>query len=90
MFVTIRINSKQRWRDARDAAVALEDLEAENETQARQEAWKVCKDLASSDDILKEFTTALKGIGLVGEKPNGTIIFLALLSRLHSCSQFPQ
>jgi hypothetical protein len=73
---------EERLREALEAAVAWEDLsEAESRKRAR-DAWAACRELAESADILSEFSSDLERCRLVGERVNGEILFLALVSRL--------
>jgi hypothetical protein len=48
----------------------------------RSEAWQTCADLAQSENILAEFDRALDAIGLVGERRNAKLLYLAITSRL--------
>ena len=70
-----------RLREALESAEAWEDLsEAEGRKRAR-EAWDECWELAENPDILSEFSRDLEACRLVGERTNGEILFLALVSR---------
>jgi CHC2 zinc finger len=73
---------KERLRVALETGEAWEDLsEAEGRKRAR-EAWAECRALAETPDILSEFSRDLELCRLVGERTNGEILFLALVSRL--------
>ena len=56
-----------------------ESVEAE---AARSEAWETCSELARSENILAEFDRALDSVGLVGERGNAKLLYLAITSRL--------
>jgi hypothetical protein len=72
----------ERLREALRMAAAWEDL-AESESRERaQEAWEECRGLAESADILSEFSRDLEACRVVGERTNGELLFLALVSRL--------
>jgi hypothetical protein len=71
-----------RLREALETATAWERLsEAEGRKRAR-EAWTGCRELAERSDILSEFSRDLERCRVVGERVNGEILFLALVSRL--------
>jgi hypothetical protein len=71
-----------RLREALESAEAWEDIsEAEGRKRSR-EAWDECHELAQSADILSEFSRDLEACRLVGERTNGEILYLALVSRL--------
>ena len=72
----------ERLREALEGAAAWEDL-AESESRERErEAWEECKELAESTDILAMFSRDLEACRVVGEKNNGELLYLALVSRL--------
>jgi hypothetical protein len=72
----------RRLRTAREDAEAWLDI-AETEQQERaREALAKCRELARSPDILEEFSCDLEACRVVGERTNGEILFLALVSRL--------
>jgi len=72
----------ERLQEALETAEAWENLsEAEGRERAR-EAWDECRELAESPDILSEFSRDLERCRVVGERTNGEILFLALVSRL--------
>src|SRR5215213_9980407 len=71
-----------RLREAMESAEAWEDLSKAEGRKRMREAWDECRELAASPDILSEFSRDLEVCRLVGERPNGEILFLALVSRL--------
>jgi hypothetical protein len=72
----------ERLRDALEKSEAWEDL-AESESRERAwAAWEGCRELAETPDILSEFSRDLEGCRVVGERTNGELLFLALVSRL--------
>jgi hypothetical protein len=73
---------KERLRVALEMGEAWEDLSDAEERKRAREAWDECRDLAESPDILSEFSRDLERCRLVGERVNGEILFLALVSRL--------
>jgi hypothetical protein len=73
---------KERLREALEAAEAWEDLSEAQGRKRMREAYDECRELAESPDILKEFSRDLEACRVVGERTNGEILFLALVSRL--------
>jgi hypothetical protein len=72
----------ERWRKALKRAAAWEDL-AESESRERTRvAWEECRELAEGRDILSEFSRDLEACRVVGERTNGELLYLALVSRL--------
>ena len=73
---------RAKLRKAREGARAWLDI-AETEQQERaREARAECRELAQSPDILEEFSRDMEACRVVGERTNGEILFLALVSRL--------
>jgi hypothetical protein len=73
---------RDKLRKARQGARAWLDI-AETEQQERaREARAECRELAESPDILEAFSRDLEACRVVGERINGAILFLALVSRL--------
>jgi hypothetical protein len=72
----------ERLREALEAAEAWEDLSDAEGRKRAQKAWAACRELAESPDILSEFSRDLEACRVVGEKINGEILYLALVSRL--------
>ncbi len=72
----------KKLRAAREGARAWSDLvDAEGKERA-QEAWAGCAELARRPDILSEFSRDLEACRVVGERSNGELLYLALVSRL--------
>ena len=72
----------QAWRSLLDAAVCWEDVEAETSRATAAGAWERCADLATQDDILAAFYTALAARGVAGEQRAAKLLYLAQTSRL--------
>src|SRR5215210_3258544 len=72
----------ERLRKAREGARAWLDIAETEEQERAREAWAECRELAESPDILEEFSRDLEACRVVGERTNGEILFLALVSRL--------
>src|SRR5215217_2508827 len=72
----------ERLRVALEMGDAWKDLSDAEERKRAWEAWDECRELAESTDILSEFSRDLERCRLVGERINGEILFLALVSRL--------
>ena len=73
---------KGRLRKAREAARAWVDIAQTEEQERTREAWAECGELAQSTDILADFSRDLEACRVVGEKNNGELLYLALVSRL--------
>ncbi|MEJ7873298.1 MAG: hypothetical protein WKF67_13650 [Rubrobacteraceae bacterium] len=71
-----------RLREALETAAAWEELAASEEWERAREAWNECHELAESPDILSEFSRDLEACRVVGERANGELLYLALVSRL--------
>jgi hypothetical protein len=71
----------ERLREARENARAWLDIAETEEQERTREAWAECQELAESPDILAEFSRDLEGSGVVGERINGELLYLALTSR---------
>jgi hypothetical protein len=68
-------------REARENARTWLDIAETEEQDRTREAWAECQELAESPDILAEFSRDLDGSGVVGERTNGELLYLALTSR---------
>ena len=73
---------RERLRVALEMGDAWKDLSDAEERKRAWEAWDECRELAESTDILSEFSRDLERCRLVGERINGEILYLALVSRL--------
>ena len=73
---------KERLHEAREASQAWVDIAQTEEHERTREAWAECGVLAQSADILAEFSHDLEACRVVGEKNNGELLYLALVSRL--------
>ena len=73
---------KGRLRKARDEARAQLEIAQTEEQERAREAWAECGELAQSPDVLAEFSRDLEACRVVGEKNNGELLYLALVSRL--------
>jgi transposase-like protein len=71
-----------KLRTAREHARAWLDIAEAEEQERAREALAECRELVESPDILKEFSRDLEACRVVGERTNGEILFLALVSRL--------
>ena len=69
-------------RKAREGARAWRDMAEAEEHERAREAWASCRELAESPDILSEFSRDLEACRVVGERTNGELLYLALVSRL--------
>jgi hypothetical protein len=54
---------------------------AKSGATAQPSLWDRCKHIAKMPDILGEFTKSIRAQGLVGEKKNASLIYLAVTSR---------
>jgi CHC2 zinc finger len=72
----------RRLRTAREDARAWLDIAEAEEQERAREALAECRELTQSPDILEEFSRDLEACRVVGERTNGEILFLALVSRL--------
>jgi hypothetical protein len=72
----------ERLRTALEAARAWTDLAAAEDREREREAWAACEELATMPDILSEFSRDLERCRVVGERNNGELLYLALVSRL--------
>ncbi len=73
---------KSRWGKAIQSALPWPEHEKKINEALKKEAWKHCRTLAQSSNILNEFVADIRKSGLTGEDRNAQIIFLALVSRL--------
>lgn len=73
---------EERLREARESARAWLDIAETEEQERTREAWASCRELAESKDILAEFVSDLERCGLVGERKNAKLLYLAMTSRL--------
>jgi hypothetical protein len=71
-----------RLRQALESAEAWEDLAEAEDCKRAREAWNECRELAQSADILSAFSRDLEACRVVGERKNGELLYLALVSRL--------
>ncbi len=72
----------QDLRRALDAAAPWSEIADSQGRERAREAWEECQGLAESTDILAEFSRDLEACRVVGEKNNGELLYLALVSRL--------
>ncbi len=70
------------WGAFKEAAVPWAEVVEGERTQAAEQAFADCADLAREPDILACFLESLSARGVVGEKVAALIIFLVLTSRL--------
>jgi len=68
----LEFRAAQSWRQYEEAAAR----------RRAGELWNRCKDIAQSADILGDFSMALEGVGVAGEKRGGQLTYLALTSRV--------
>jgi hypothetical protein len=73
---------REGLRRAREGARAWLDIAETEEQERTREAWAGCRDLAEQPDILALFSEDLERCRVVGERKNGELLFLALVSRL--------
>ncbi len=69
------------WQVAVLGSVSWTALEVQERAEERLEAWELCADLARSENVLAEFDHDVGMAGLVGERRNAKLIYLALTSR---------
>ena len=72
----------RRWQAACDNAIPWKQAEAEFGAAERVDAWKLCGRLAGKTDILDELDHDLSELGLVGERRNAKLVYLAVTSQL--------
>jgi hypothetical protein len=71
-----------RWQAAKEAAVQLDDLVAEQAKAEADAAWIACQRLAEEPDILDRAARTVAALGVAGEVAAVKLLFLALVSRL--------
>lgn len=71
-----------RLRAALGKAAAWEDLAQSESRERARVAWEACRGLAESPDILSGLSRDLEACRVVGERVNGELLYLALVSRL--------
>jgi hypothetical protein len=72
---------RARWQQAKANATPWTDAAQEETDRARQEAWDLCSELAQAARILDSLDEFLERRGLVGEKRNARLIYLAATTR---------
>jgi hypothetical protein len=73
---------EERLWEALETGEAWEDLAGAESRKRARDAWAECRELAESPDIPSEFSRDLELCRVVGERINGEILYLALVSRL--------
>jgi hypothetical protein len=73
---------KGELRRALDNSKPWSEISESEIWERAREAWAECRGLAESPDILAEFSRDLEACRVVGEKNNGELLYLALVSRL--------
>ena len=72
----------QRWQLAKLTAVPWSAAEQGAAAETWAAAWLECADLAQRPAILDELDAELNSLGMVGERRNAKILYLALTSRV--------
>jgi hypothetical protein len=71
-----------RWQEAKDAAVPLTDLLANQAKADAEAAWDACQALAQAPDILDQAAETIARLGVAGETRAVKLVYLATVSRL--------
>jgi hypothetical protein len=78
--------ARERFSEHLEAALAsaasYEGLSRAEAEEAARDAWRKCKDLATSANILEKFGDDLTRSGVVGNVENGKLLYLAITTRL--------
>jgi hypothetical protein len=81
----LHINSPEKFEEefakATGMAVEWNRIEQKEANETKDQAWSICKDLATSGSILDEFAKDIHARGVAGEDNTLKLIFLALASR---------
>jgi hypothetical protein len=74
-------NFPTRFSRAMEAATPAPNVYAAQIETEKAESWKLCREHATSANILDEFAAVLRQRGVVGEERNAKILYLALVTR---------
>ncbi len=74
-------NFKPKFREAVRDAIHYQERERERAQEAAADYWEECSKLATKEDILAEFERDLKHSGVIGQKREAKICYLASVTR---------
>jgi len=69
------------WKEAKRSAVSWREFENEENSVARKMAWKACRDLARSEDILSLVVEDMEKRNVTGESRAKKLLYLNLITR---------
>jgi hypothetical protein len=75
---------RTRWQAAKEQAVPLPELLAEQAKAEADAAWHACQRLAEEPDILTKAAATIAALGVAGETAAVKLVYLATVSRLLS------